>query len=131
MAEAALEFGAGSAQCGLGVDGEMAREIDDSEQQVADFARSGVGVARRNFGFDLVELLAQFGEDGARLRPVEPYLGRPFLQLERAGQRRQGERDAGKDASGALTRVARALLRLDLTPERLDLVGRKIAGVRA
>src|ERR1700722_10951637 len=107
----------------------MAGKIDDSEQQIADFARGGAGVARLDFRLDLVELLTQFGEDGARLRPVEPNLAGLFLQLEGAGQRRQGERDAGKDASGALTTVARALLRLDLTPERLDLVGRKIARV--
>src|SRR5271154_4444782 len=108
----------------------MAREIDDGEQEIADFACGGAGVARRDFRLELVQLLAQFGEDGARLRPVEPDLAGPFLQLEGAGQRRQGERDAGKDASGAFSAVARALLRLDLTPERLDLVGRKIARVR-
>ena len=78
MAEAALEFGVGSAQRGLGVDGEMAREIDDGEQEIADFARGGVGVARRDFRLDLVELLAQFGEDGrapppSRTRPCWPF----------------------------------------------------------
>ena len=47
MAEAALEFGVGAAQRRLRVDLQMAREIDDDEQEIAKLGLGEIGAARR------------------------------------------------------------------------------------
>src|SRR5208337_1337060 len=53
MAEAALEFGVGGAQGGLGLDLEMAGEVYRGEKEVADLVRELCGRAAADLGLDL------------------------------------------------------------------------------
>ncbi len=49
----------------------MAGEIDHGEQQIADLRGHPAFVATIEFRLDLVGFLADLGEDGARIVPVE------------------------------------------------------------
>ena len=114
MGEAALEFGVRAAQRRFGIDVEMAREVDHGKQEVADFAAKRLGVAGVDLRLDLIDLLPDLGEHGARVVPVEADLGRLLLQLQRTRQRGQGDRHAGKRAlrrSGVRPACARASAR--------------------
>ena len=86
-----------------------------------------VAIKRR---LDLVGLLADFPQHRARIVPVEADLARLGLQLQRAGERGEGDRDAGKrtfvNRLGA-RRLVLLLLRLDRVPQSLDRF--RIAGV--
>src|SRR6266511_4061343 len=87
-----------SASISVNVDcsGDMAREIDDGEQEIADlFGQAGaVRLAEGERALDLVGFLADFREHGARIVPVEADASGFLLQLERAGERRQAGRNA-------------------------------------
>src|SRR5206468_2521218 len=86
--ETALELGVGRAQCRLRIGVEMAREVDDGEQEIADLAGKAIALTLHERALDLVGLLADFREQGVRIVPVEPDRRRLLLQLERAGERR-------------------------------------------
>ena len=92
MGEAALELGIGAAQRGLRIHLQVAREIGDDEQKIADLAVTRLPVANRKRLLDLVRLLAQFGEHGLGVVPVEADLAGLFLKLQSAGQGGKGER---------------------------------------
>ena len=105
---------------------EVAREINHGEQQIADL----VGDTRRRriavgqFRLDLVDLLAELGEDGPGVVPVEADGRRLLLKLQGAGERRQAARDAVRDSGGrvgatALRTPGSLFLRLDLLPDAL------------
>ena len=116
---------------------QMAGEIGDDEQQVANFAFHAFRVAGGQGFLDLIRLLTQFGQDCTRVVPVEADLTGLFLQFQRAGQSGQGERRSCKGAGGLFDAIlflprfcAIALfLGLDLSPQRLDFGRRQIADV--
>ena len=58
IGEAALELGVGAAQRGFRIGADMARQIDQREQEIAGFVREFVRVAAVERGLDLVGLLA-------------------------------------------------------------------------
>ena len=84
MGEAALELGVRAAQRSLRIDVEMAGEVDGGKQEVADLVRQPFRRAIADFRFDLRDLLAQLGDDGANVVPVEPDLAGLLLQFQRA-----------------------------------------------
>ncbi len=133
--EPALEFQVCRAQRTLGIDIEVAREIDDREQQIADLARDFLLLSAIELVCDLVGFLANFRQHRLRVVPVEADLAGLLLQLERTRERGQAGRNAGEGAVAAggrgLARLhARGfLLRLDLIPLNVDLVGRQPAFV--
>ena len=64
----------------------MAGEVDHREQQVADLGCRRLGlVGLIEFGFDFVGFLADLGEHGARVVPVEADAAGLVLQLKSAG----------------------------------------------
>ena len=88
--EAVAEAVGGDAQLALGIDPEVARQIDDREQQVADLARElRSRCRRRSLGLDLVQLLAHLGERARAVGPVEAHRGRLLLDAIGRDQRRQ------------------------------------------
>ena len=76
-------------------------EVDGGEQEIADFrcsfGRRGSAcrpaVAERRF--DLIGLFAYLVQDGPHVVPVKADFARLLLELQRAGQRGQGDRHAG------------------------------------
>src|SRR5262245_46871021 len=113
----------------------MTGKIDNGEQEVADLGAGGLTVAGRQLRLDLVRLLANLGKDRARIVPVEPDLAGLGLQLERPGEGRERDRDAGKGTrdvrSLTLSLVTIGLpslfLGLDPVPQPLDAFRRKVA----
>src|SRR5882672_12071234 len=94
-AKAALEFLIGGAQHRLRIGIEMAREVDDRKQQVARLGSRLLAVATySDRGFDLVSFLSDLRQHRHRIVPVEAHLAGLLLQLERAGEGRQADRNA-------------------------------------
>ena len=93
-AEALLELAIGFAQRFFGVDLEMACEVDDGEQQVADFLLDHLG--RR--GGDLVEFLDDLGLGAFDVGPVEAGARGALLKLGGAFERGQRHGHAGERA---------------------------------
>src|SRR5260370_32914350 len=58
MAEAAFEFGVGTAQRKVRISADMPRQIDQRKQEIAGFRCEFIGVAAVEGGFDLVGFLA-------------------------------------------------------------------------
>ena len=122
--EAALELGVGAAQGRLGIDLEMARQIGDGEQDVADLVRDGAGGRPRRAPASISPISSRIlASTSARVVPVEADGRGLRLQLHGAGEARAGRperRRAGPSALGARRRRApRALgllLSLDLRP---------------
>src|SRR5579863_1424661 len=81
MREAPLEFGVGAAQRGLGIDFQMAGEIGDDEEKIADLVTNRFLIAEAQRLVDLVRLLAELGENRARVVPVEADLAGHLLEL--------------------------------------------------
>src|SRR5262245_22379334 len=99
-AEAALKFLICGTQRCLRINPKMAGEVDHREQEVADLGPGGGTIAGSELGLDLVRLLADLGQHRERVVPIEPDLAGFGLQLERTGEGRERERDAGKRACG-------------------------------
>ena len=93
--------------------------------KIADFRRRICRIFLKRL-FDFVRLFANFAQHGARIVPVEADPARLGLQLERAGQRGQGDRHAGERAlAGRLARrglfaFLLFLLCFDVFPKALD-----------
>ena len=83
----------------------MAGEVDDDEQQIADFALELLGVAVSKLGLDLAGFFANFIDHGLRAVPVEADLAGLLLQLQSPRERRQAGRDAGERAGAARGRA--------------------------
>jgi len=69
--ETPLEFLVGRAQHRFGIRLHVTGEIDDGEQQVADFAADGISIVFVERSLDLIRLLANFTQDSARVVPIE------------------------------------------------------------
>ena len=76
----------------------MTRQIDHRKQEIADFGGRRAALAGRDFGLDLIGLLADLCKHRERIVPVEADLAGLLLQLERARQGRERDRDAGQRA---------------------------------
>ena len=88
-AEPPLELGVRAAQRRLGIDAIVAREVGDREQQVADLVLDP-SVRRGSRGlFDLVEFLADLGDD-LRRRASRTRPWRPCWSASRRGSGRAG-----------------------------------------
>ena len=83
--KAAFEFEVGRTQDAFRVGLEMPGKIDHGEQQIADLAGDFVLIVAVERGFDLVSFLADLGEHGARIVPVEADTAGFVLQLQGAG----------------------------------------------
>ncbi len=75
----------------FGIDPSVSCEIGDREKQVADLVGKGIAVVEN--GLDLLAFLADLGDDGARVVPIEADFAGLRLQFDGAGQ----GRDAGLD----------------------------------
>ena len=106
------------AQGELAVDAEMTGQIDDREQDIAQL-RLGLGWIGED-RLELVDLFSDLGQDPGCLRPVEPHLGRPVLDL-------RGALDGGqrpRDPVHLRLPPGAPLLVLDLIPVPLHVCGR-------
>src|SRR5579863_6444733 len=131
-AKATLELRIGAAQHSLGIEPEMAAEIHDRKQEVAQLARgltpgACCRCAARERRVELAELLVDFGTCPRGIRPVEadprgtaPELRRTHQCGKRSGH--AGERAAITGLSGGLLALAR-LLRLPVPTQMLLLDG--------
>ena len=63
----------------------MPGEVDHRKQQIADFGRRVGFVGIIKLGFDFVGFLADFGQHGARVVPVETDAAGLGLKLQGAG----------------------------------------------
>ena len=111
MREAAAEFGIGPAQGLLGIDFDEAREVDQDEQQVAEFVfefgRADAGRARF---VELGELFVELVEHLLGVLPIEADAGGAGGDLLRFHQRGQGARNAvraGRSGLSALLLLSR------------------------
>src|SRR3989442_1681611 len=75
------------------VDRQLAREVDDGKEEIADLILQGVThpAARiPHLDFELPDLLSHLLHRSFRIRPIEPHARRPFLQSICPQERRQG-----------------------------------------
>ena len=93
--EARLELAIGFAQRLFRLDVEMACEVDDGEQQVAQLLQHALMLG---FGVELGQFLVDLGARACDVGPVEAGARGAALQLRGALERRQGQRDAGQRA---------------------------------
>src|SRR5690348_13154190 len=100
----------------------MPREIDGREEKVADFGACVRGVSFVECGLDLVRLLTDLGEHGARIVPVEADIAGLVLQLERAGEGGKGGWHPRQRTRPRLLAAFGALLGLDPLPQALHRV---------
>ena len=133
IGKTAFEFGVGAAQRQIGIGADMARQIDQREQEIAGFLREFLRVAAIERGLDLVGLLANLAQDFAGIVPVEADAGGLALQFHRARQRRQPGLDAGQQRCVRVLlgrpprRALGALLGLDAVPGAGDADRRQSA----
>src|SRR5437016_3362124 len=88
--KARLEAAGRGAKGVLRVDAELAGDIDQAEQQVAELRLAGLDCARLT---ELLELLADLVQRAVDVRPVEAHVRRAALQRPGPLQRRQGPLD--------------------------------------
>ncbi len=120
LLKSAGELGVGAAQGGLGLDPQMAAQIDHHEQQIAEFIFQRVcvlGVARF---LQLGGFFGDLGEDMAGIGPVESHTRGPFLQLMCP---QQGGQVGGHTVQRAFLFLARAFGSFDGLPVLGLLVG--------
>ena len=110
-AEAALELDVGAAQRLIGVDLQVAGQINHREEQVADLAGHGppVGLRPVQLGLDLADFFPDLGKHQPCIVPVEAHRRRLGLQLVGAHQRRQAGRNAIQQPLGRFAAVGGAL----------------------
>src|SRR5262249_10231969 len=96
--KAPLEFLIVAAQCPRRIDAEMAGEIDDREQEIANFAGRCLCIPVRELCVDLTYFLTDLFKDCVRIVPVEADLSGLDLQLEGADQGGEGNRNARERA---------------------------------
>ncbi len=91
--EAGAELGVAAAQCGLGVDVEMAREVHGGEEQVAELGFDLVGVGAGDLGAQFGGFFGEFVEEAVGAGPVEPNLRGARSELRGFEGRWHGARD--------------------------------------
>ena len=102
----------------------------NSRSPTSSATRSADVAASHNSALDLVDLLAELGEHGARIVPVETDRPRLLLKPDGAGEGRQALRPtpssspAPRPGLAARRRPLAFLLRLDPLPNALGLAGR-------
>src|SRR6185295_1629342 len=99
VAETALEFAVGAPQCHLRIDAQIAADVDDTEQHVAEL----VGDCRRTGlltepGAQLAQFFVQLVERSVDVRPLEADLCRSLAELVRARECRQRQWHVGENA---------------------------------
>ena len=122
--EAAAELGRRGPRRQLGVDADVAGDVDDGEQQVAELVGDLAGVAAGDGLAQLGQLLVDLGQRAGDVGPVEADLGRLARELLGVGERRQRRRHAVED------RRAPLLGPLDVLPvgdDRAGVVGDDVA----
>src|SRR2546422_545991 len=90
--EAPLELVVGTLEGRARVDRELARDIHDGEQQVADLIFQPFPLPASRFPFEFCELLLHLLERSLRIRPIEPDPRRALLQPVGHEEWRQGVR---------------------------------------
>ncbi|RMO84044.1 hypothetical protein ALQ33_05543 [Pseudomonas syringae pv. philadelphi] len=101
----------------------MPGQIDDTEQQIADFLSDALGVIVDHGLKNFIEFFTHLVDHRQRRRPVEANLGRTLLQFAGPAQRRQGNRNVVQQRqlfghAGLLG----TLLSLDFVPTPIDLL---------
>jgi hypothetical protein len=96
--ESAGEFVVGVAQAGFRVELQLAREVGQHEQQVADLIGQTGRIGVREFGAKFLNFLFKFGEDLIGVGPVEADGGGSVGQFDGSGQSGQGDRHPGEGA---------------------------------
>src|SRR5262245_57547741 len=111
----------------------MARQVDYRKQKIAGLGGGVALLTRSDRRFDLVRLLADLCQHRHRIVPVEADLASLHLQLERAGEGRERNRNTRKRTgrfAGVLVRaLARLFFALDALPQLLDVLRREPAGI--
>ena len=114
-------------QLALGVDAQVARQVDDREQQVAHLARErGVGVAAQLL-LDLARLLVDLGEGAGRVGPVEADRSGLLLHAVGRDQRGQALRLLAQQRGGAVAAFFELLDLLPLAVGRLAIANLGLA----
>src|SRR6266566_6369892 len=124
-----LEFSIGAAQRSFRVNVEMAGQVGHGKQEVSDLRRSRSPIIVCKLGFDLVHLFSNLGKYRQWVSPVEANIAGFGLELERADECGEGDRDAGECALGSIGSSPlgffRLLLCFDALPQALDRVRRE------
>src|SRR5262249_22637833 len=94
--EALLELAVGATQGRFRVDADVARQVDHSETKIANLRRGSSLIPAHKLCLDLACFLTDFLEHRPRVVPVEAHLACFDLELEGAGEGREGDRNAGK-----------------------------------
>src|SRR5690606_25458320 len=89
----AHELGVRPDQCLLGVNAQVPAEIDNGKQEVTEFIGDGAAVTTLHLFPKFADFLLDLVEDRSGRTPVEADPRRTVLQLERARQCGQRERD--------------------------------------
>ena len=131
LAKAALELGIAATQRLFWIDIEVAGQIGDGKEEIADFfAYPGFRRSCADFSFDFRHLFAHLGEYRFRIAPVKADARGLFLDLYRACQSGQAGRHAVDGASRARRfdafRLSFSLL--DALPEALGRAGGALLG---
>src|SRR5207247_8516978 len=95
--EPPLEFVVRPLERRTGVNRQLAREVDDGKEEIADLILEGVTHPASRFphlDFELPHLLSHLLHRSFRIRPIEPHARRPFLQSICPQERRQGRRQS-------------------------------------
>ena len=93
------ELVAGALQAAFGVELQLAGEVGEHEQHVAEFVGQAVGIGAGQLRAQLGGFLGELVEHRARVRPVEADAGGAPGQLGRTGQRGQPGGHAGEGAA--------------------------------
>src|SRR6187402_204699 len=124
MPVAARESLIGTPERRFRIEFEVAREVHDREQEVAELRLAPGAIARGDRSIELREFLLDLGARTRRIGPVEPRAGGARAKLPGARERRQGDGDVRQCARLA---ARRALLALHAFPG-LGLRGRPVDG---
>ncbi len=119
------ELGVGAAQGGLGLDPQMAAEVDHDEQQIAEFILKRVGILGVAGLFQFSGFFGDLGQHMASVGPVESHTGGTFLQFVGA---QQGGQVSSYAVQRAFLFLACAFSGFDGFPIAGLLIGGLVAG---
>ena len=101
-AEAPRKFPICPAYRGFRIDADMAGEIGERKQKIADLILEGSPILAGERRFDLISLFPDLGKDELRIVPIEPDRGRLALKFHGAGQAGEGDGDIAEEPAAII-----------------------------
>jgi branched-chain amino acid aminotransferase len=96
--EPAAELVVGMADAGFGIEFQLARQVGEHEQHVAELVLQAALVPARQLGAQFADFLVELVEHRRSVRPIEADPGRARRQLGGAGQAGEGSGHSGQHA---------------------------------